>query len=948
MHPVLLVLALMLAQATPTPAPTAAPTASPTATPTANPTASPTPAPTLAALPLHYGYMNLPLGGYLQIPAGSYLADSDYTVELWAYITTNTNMSRLFEMSDSALTNAIALSSSYVDGFPSITDCWAGGTCTTDYYAQPTATNIWTHFAVTFDYVGRESKLYINSELVKTGSHSAFIDTGPKANIFVGKSTWAGEGPWAGRVDELRFWNEVRTQAQINASMNTQLVGNELGLKFYYRFDECFGNSTADLKGTAGAATLFSNATLVCACDAGSYYNSSACVACPEGRFSNSSGATQCNLCEVGKIQSNAGFSWCDNCGFGNFANRTGMSQCDTCGVGYFSGSGASSTCLPCVYGTYSGSGAFQCDTCGNGTYAPQPAASVCLNCSVFTGNATYCPTAPTPAPTANPTATPTPAPTATPTRAPTAAPSATPTAAPTAACDLGTSFNGSACVPCAAGRFSQSSGATTCLPCSTGRFSGAENATICSNCAVGTFGNVTGLSACFACPVGTATADETSVSCTPCPFGLFARAEGATACVSEGNVALAVARLNRTELTLKAAPLSVITIEPLTSVSCALPDGSTFIEMFRATGTITAPVEIELRSNTTQTFWPIGRDMFTCVNGSWIASYVYECGGNLTAPLDCTEDLWGKGTLCHFTEFAIIDPAPVPYCDEMPRLCKKCVPPLAGCRCTHASNDNWVDSDLVLLTTMFGFSFMLIGRGIAAFLEEKRWPGLTYTHVEDSEGAPSNPTYAHIAGHANKAYALGVLLLTIPSMVGSFDDWETHLWSQSTASMTYVVALVLAAAAFGARNYLLWSGIGAKCKASECAARTLVLIPFAVCALAEAIALYSAQMVQIAASAETRLRDTDWQAYIRTHDTYADRFGFIVVAVSMDFVANITICALFYIVPGKGESSTDTDSVCMRFVAVVRAIVAFARVGILVTATVAMAMLRMTIACEL
>jgi len=939
----LCVFSLLLVQVAPTPAPTATPTAAPSAAPTA----APTPAPTLAALPLNYGYLDLPLGGYLKLPDGLYTSGT-YTVEVLAYIRTNTDMGRLFELSTAQDTNAIVFTASYLTGVLGLMNFDALGVYSLVTDSNPVPQPVWTHLAATVDSLGQIGKLYIDGELVASANVTHVTSNTPHTNVFIGHSVWPGQGPFEGRVAEFRFWNLVRTQAQLNASKDTVLVGNEAGLQVYYRFDECIGNTTADLSPNARTGTLYANASLVCACDKGYYYNSSACAACEPGRYTNVSGATACYLCEAGRIGDSLG-STCNNCDSGQFANRTGMSQCDQCDPGRYSGTGAFTACLPCAYGTYTGaSGAFQCDTCGNGTYAPLPAATVCLNCTTGVGNATYCQPAPTPAPTANPTATPTRAPTATPTRAPTAQPSAAPTPAPTAPCAMGTSFNGSSCVPCAAGRFADTVGLTTCLPCATGRFSASTSATVCNTCTAGSFGNVTGLTACFPCAVNTFAADEISTACTPCPFGLFARTEGAAACVSEGNVALAVARLNRTELTLKAAPLSVITIEPLTSVSCALDDGRTFVEMFRATGTITAPVDIELRSNTTQTFWPIGRDMFTCVNGSWIASYVYECGGNLTAPLDCTEDLWGKGTLCHFTEFAIIDPAPVPYCDEMPRLCKKCVPPLTGCRCTHASTDNWVDSDLVLLTTMFGFSFMLIGRGIAAFLEEAMWPGLTYARVEDSEGTPSKPSYARIASHANTAYALGVLLLTIPSMVGSFDDWETHLWSQSTASMTYAVALALAAAAFGMRNYFLWSGIGAKCTAREWAARSLIFIPFAVCALAEAIALYSAQMVQIAASAETRLRGTDWRDYIQTHGAYSDRFGFIVAAVSMDFVANITICALFYIVPGKGESSTDTESVFMRFVAIVRAIVAFARVGILVTATVAMAMLRMTIACEL
>jgi len=948
MHPVLLILALTLAQATPTPAPTANPTATPTAnptraptalpsaTPTANPTAapsatptvSPTPAPTLAALPLRYGYLNLPLGGYLQIPGGSYLTDSDYTVELWAYITTNTNMSRLFEMSDSARTNAIALSSSYVDGFPSITDCWGGGTCTTDYYAQPTATNIWTHFAVTFDYVLRESKLYINSELVKTGSHSGFIDTGPRANIFVGKSTWAGEGPWAGRVDELRFWNEVRTQAQINASMNTQLVGNELGLKFYYRFDECLGNTTADLKGTAGAATLFANATLVCACEPGRYYNSSACVECPMGRFTNASGATQCNLCEAGKSAGSTASTICYDCGFGQFANRTGMSQCDGCDPGYFSGTGAFTACLPCAYGSYSGSGAFQCDTCGNGTYAPLPAATVCTNCSVFTGNATYCPTAPTPAPTATPTASPTRAPTASPTRAPTAAPTASPTAAPTAACDLGNAFNGSACVPCAAGRFSHDSGATTCMPCSAGRFSAAENATACSNCAAGTFGNVTGLSACFACAPGSATADEVSTACTPCPFGLFARAAGATACVSEGNVPLATERLNRTEITLLAPPLSSITIEPLVAASCAVPAGFRTVEMFRATGTLLGVVDVHLTSNGTRTFWPIGRELFTCVNGTWVPSYQYQCGGNATAPLDSTDDLWGKGTICHFTEFAIFDVLPATeFCDQtlggdqpMPRICLKCAKPSQkDCGCQTTDSDNLALERPEIRIAIVGLIVFFVGRAVLIYLRTS----LDDKGYEEIEGELDALVGVRNSGPSYWALVfvgitgVGMLLYLVPVMANVETDWLLHNLTRSEITRMFYGTVLVGWLGEVVHNLLFWFAYLPKKERCEALTQVVACALMYVFNVGAAVAFYASQTALYAPAVEVQTAG----AYINNQLTgdgvwgkisYAHQFA--IVALILDLSMH-GIMGTMELLASPGWCSWSTKTGLLRWV---------------------------------
>ncbi|MFO0969605.1 MAG: LamG-like jellyroll fold domain-containing protein, partial [Gemmataceae bacterium] len=50
-----------------------------------------------------------------------------------------------------------------------------------------------------------------------------------------------------GEIDEFRVWNTARTQAQIQASMNSTLTGTESGLVAYYRFNEGSGGTAFDL-----------------------------------------------------------------------------------------------------------------------------------------------------------------------------------------------------------------------------------------------------------------------------------------------------------------------------------------------------------------------------------------------------------------------------------------------------------------------------------------------------------------------------------------------------------------------------------------------------------------------------------------------------------------------------------------------------------------------------
>src|SRR6185436_2078909 len=49
-----------------------------------------------------------------------------------------------------------------------------------------------------------------------------------------------------GMMDELRVWNVVRTQAQVEADMFNRLTGSETGLAGYWRFEEAAGQSVLD------------------------------------------------------------------------------------------------------------------------------------------------------------------------------------------------------------------------------------------------------------------------------------------------------------------------------------------------------------------------------------------------------------------------------------------------------------------------------------------------------------------------------------------------------------------------------------------------------------------------------------------------------------------------------------------------------------------------------
>ena len=215
-----------------------------------------------------------------------------------------------------------------------------------------------------------------------------------------------------------------------------------------------------------------------CICDAGSYFNPSSCVTCPDGRETTvkslvSAKATSCSICGAGYYSSSATNHKCTACPYGTYSASTGQGSCTVCPPGT-SNVGTANTACTCVAGRYFDAGA--CVNCANGETSLQ---------STTTSPVTSC-----------------------------------------TACNLGSKSNSGTnfiCVICSA--VNTYNDAVThqadCYPCPLGTTSPGSGATFCS-CPAGSYFNSDGH--CVMCPDGkTASASKTSAkvsSCTACSYG--------------------------------------------------------------------------------------------------------------------------------------------------------------------------------------------------------------------------------------------------------------------------------------------------------------------------------------------------------------------------------------------------------------------------------------------
>ncbi len=106
-------------------------------------------------------------------------------------------------------------------------------------------------------------KLYVDGKLDKdyNSTESVSFSGFDTLNIGALKNTTLTKY-YNGKVNDVRIWNKALTSSEINATMNTELNGNEDNLVAYYKFDETSGTTIADSSLNGHTGTLSENMAL--------------------------------------------------------------------------------------------------------------------------------------------------------------------------------------------------------------------------------------------------------------------------------------------------------------------------------------------------------------------------------------------------------------------------------------------------------------------------------------------------------------------------------------------------------------------------------------------------------------------------------------------------------------------------------------------------------------
>ena len=113
----------------------------------------------------------------------------------------------------------------------------------------------WYHFAFSHDATTNTGKIYIDGvEVSSQTGLAAFSLNAVTQEVLIGQES----GYYSdAQMSDVRLWNDIRSQAEIAANMNSRLVGNEAGLVGYWQLGEDSGSTAADSTANGYNGTVY-------------------------------------------------------------------------------------------------------------------------------------------------------------------------------------------------------------------------------------------------------------------------------------------------------------------------------------------------------------------------------------------------------------------------------------------------------------------------------------------------------------------------------------------------------------------------------------------------------------------------------------------------------------------------------------------------------------------
>ncbi|MGI6296865.1 MAG: LamG-like jellyroll fold domain-containing protein [Armatimonadota bacterium] len=193
--------------------------------------------------------------GYVSLPAGYDSFGGGFTCEFWAYPTAANNWARFLDMGGGPTSNNFVISRQGTSNnltFDLYRDAQAIGSLVA---GNAIALNTWQYFVITLDTNGW-GKIYKNGPLIAQGP-MAKPEVVHRPNAYIGKSNWAADDYYKGRMDEFAIYDRCLSASEISdhyakASQSGYAYRDAVcasGPWTYHRFDETSGTTASAYTG---------------------------------------------------------------------------------------------------------------------------------------------------------------------------------------------------------------------------------------------------------------------------------------------------------------------------------------------------------------------------------------------------------------------------------------------------------------------------------------------------------------------------------------------------------------------------------------------------------------------------------------------------------------------------------------------------------------------------
>ncbi len=179
---------------------------------------------------------------FISVPALNADFSQGLTVEAWVYYNSFNSWSRLMDFGiGRGQDNIVFANPGTTNNL--VLNIRRGSVDTQIQASGVLQTGVWMHLVGTVDAAGN-AKLYKDGQLIQSGQINLPNNVNRTSN-YIGKSNWAEDAYFNGKMAEFRLWKKARTIEEIQAAMNEPLTGQQTDLVLYLPLSETKPEGTA-------------------------------------------------------------------------------------------------------------------------------------------------------------------------------------------------------------------------------------------------------------------------------------------------------------------------------------------------------------------------------------------------------------------------------------------------------------------------------------------------------------------------------------------------------------------------------------------------------------------------------------------------------------------------------------------------------------------------------